>query len=73
VTGEELELAALCGRAWEHRGEPDLRERIEEIVDWHDRRHVRAFERRQRSRAALVQVLRETDPARTEGGRRRAA
>jgi hypothetical protein len=73
VTSEELELAALCGRAWERRGEPDLRDAVEAIVDWHDRRHVRAFERRQRSRAALVQVLRETDPARSRGGRRRAA
>jgi hypothetical protein len=72
VTGEELELAALCGIAWEHRGAPDLREQIEAIVDWHDRRHIRAFERRRRSRAAVLQVLRETNPQ-PRGGRRRAA
>jgi hypothetical protein len=61
---EELELQALVGYAWERRGEPDFREHIERISDWHDRRHIRAFERRQRSLAAVVQLLRETDPAR---------
>jgi hypothetical protein len=57
---DELELAALAGIAWEHRGEPDFREHVERIVDWHDRRHVRAYERRQRSTAAVLQVLKET-------------
>jgi hypothetical protein len=63
VTGdEELKLRALIGRAWERRGEPDYREHIAAIVDWHDRRQMRAYERRQRSTAAVLQVLRETAP-----------
>jgi hypothetical protein len=69
---EELELAALCGIAWERRDDPEqLRAAIEAIVDWHDRRFVRAWERRQRELAALVLLLRETDPARSR--RRQAA
>lgn len=59
---EQMELAALVGIAWEHRGEPDFREHIDAIVDWHDRRHIRAYERRLRSRAVVLQVLRETAP-----------
>jgi hypothetical protein len=65
VSDEELELAALVGYAWERRAEPDFRAAIEAIIDWHDRRQIRAFERRRRSRVALVQLLRETDPARS--------
>jgi hypothetical protein len=57
---EQLELAALVGLAWERRGESDLRDHVDRIIDWHDRRHVRAYERRQRSTAAVLQVLRET-------------
>jgi hypothetical protein len=68
---EERELAGLVGIAWERRGEPEeLRSAAAAIADWHDRRHVRALERRQRARAALVQLLRETDP---RGTRRRFA
>jgi len=59
---EELELRALCGLAWERRGEPDFREHVDAITDWFDRRHIRALERRQRSHAAVLQVLRETNP-----------
>jgi hypothetical protein len=59
----ELELRALCGIAWERRAEPDFCERVAAIIDWFDRRDVRAFECRQRSRAAVLQVLRETAPA----------
>ena len=59
---EELELAALCGIAWERRSKPDFRERVDDVLYWHDRRHVRALERRQRSHAAVLQVLRETNP-----------
>jgi hypothetical protein len=57
---EQLELAALVGLAWERRGQSDYRERLEAIVDWHDRRQVRAYERRQRQLAYLVQLVRET-------------
>jgi hypothetical protein len=60
---EELELAALCGYAWERRHYPEaLRAAVDAITDWWDRRSIRAYERRQRSRAALVQLLRETRP-----------
>jgi hypothetical protein len=71
VTDEELELAGLVGIAWEHRGEPDFREHIDAIVDWHDRRHIRRWQRRQRQLDYLVQVLRETNP-RPNGGQRAA-
>jgi hypothetical protein len=69
---EELELRALCGLAWERRHEPDFRDHVDRVLDWHDRRFVRAYERRLRSRAAVLQVLRETNPQ-PKGGRRRAA
>jgi hypothetical protein len=59
---EQIELAALVGIAWERRHEPNFRDHVEKIADWHDRRHVRAHERRQRSTAAVLQVLRETRP-----------
>jgi hypothetical protein len=62
VTAEQLELAALVGIAWERRGKSDFREAVEAVVDWHDRRHVRAYERWHRQLAYLVQVLRETAP-----------
>jgi hypothetical protein len=59
---EEAELAGLVGRAWERRGEADFREHVEAIADWFDRRHVRRWERRQRSTAAVLHVLQETRP-----------
>jgi len=59
---EQIELAALVGLAWERRHEPDFREYVEKIADWHDRREIRRYERRLRSRAAVLQVLRETRP-----------
>jgi hypothetical protein len=67
---DELELRALVGLAWERRGGPDFRAAVEAVVDWHDRRQIRAWERKQRQLDYLVQVLRETDPARS---RREAA
>jgi demethoxyubiquinone hydroxylase (CLK1/Coq7/Cat5 family) len=57
---DELELAALCGLAWEQRGTDSLREAVEEIVTWHYRRHIRRFECKQRELAALVLVLRDS-------------
>jgi hypothetical protein len=61
LSDDALELAALAGLAWEHRhDEGALRERVEQICEWWDRRTIRAFERRQRSTAAVLQVLRET-------------
>jgi hypothetical protein len=57
---DELELRALVGRAWEHQNEPDFPRHLDHIVDWHDRRAIRAYERRLRSTAAVLQVLKET-------------
>jgi hypothetical protein len=68
---DELELRALVGYAWERRGQDGFREAVDAIADWHDRRYIRAYERRQRSRAALILLLRETDP--TKARSRRAA
>jgi hypothetical protein len=64
VTPEERELAALAGIAWERRGEADFRQVCDAIVDWFHRRHIRRFQRERRQLDYLVQVLRETDPAR---------
>jgi hypothetical protein len=63
---DERELAGLVGLAWERRDDPEaLRAAVATITDWWDRRSVRAYERRLRSRAAVLQILRETDPARS--------
>jgi hypothetical protein len=69
MTDEELELAALCGIAWERRENSDRRDHVDAIVDWHDRRHIRVWARKQRSTALVLQVLRETDPARERASR----
>ena len=61
---EELELRALVGIAWERRGQSDYRAALEAIVDWHDRRHIRRFEQKQRNLAALVLLLRESEAVR---------
>jgi hypothetical protein len=66
---EELELRGLVGLAWGRRGAPDFRAALDAIEDWHDRRFVRRCERKQRQLAALLQVLRETDPSRKGGCR----
>ena len=61
-----LELRGLVGLAWERRGDSaELRAAVARIMDWHDRRHVRAYERHQQSTAAVLHVLRQTDPTRT--------
>jgi hypothetical protein len=63
---EELELRGLVGLAWERRADPaELRAAVARIMDWHDRRDVRAYERHQQSSAAVLHVLRQTDPTRT--------
>jgi hypothetical protein len=59
---DELELAGLCGLAWERREAPDFQQRVDAIADWWDRRFVRLLERRQRARDAVLHVLRETRP-----------
>lgn len=58
---EELELRALVGVAFDARGDDDaIRGACAEIEDWQQRRFEREFERRRRSRAAVLNVLRET-------------
>jgi hypothetical protein len=59
---EKLELAGLCGLAWEQRGTDTFLAAVAEVVDWFDRRWIRSWERRQRRRAAVLQVLQETRP-----------
>jgi hypothetical protein len=61
---EELELRALVGIAWERRGQSDYQAALEAVVEWHDRRHIRRFERKQRNLAALVLLLRESEAVR---------
>jgi hypothetical protein len=61
VTADELELRALAAQAFDLRATPYFRDAIAAIVDWHDRRHLRAYERRQEELARLVRLLEETD------------
>lgn len=68
---DELELRRLCGQAFELKGTPYLRDACEAIIEWHDRRHVRVLERRERQRADALRVLVVTNPARIAA--RRAA
>lgn len=66
-SSELLELSALVGLAWEQRGQEGFRAAVEAVVDWHDRRDIRAHERRKLSNAAVLEVLRETaSPAQKE-------
>lgn len=67
MTEEDRQLAGLVGLAWEARGWPDFRQKSEAIVEWHDRRHIRAYEWKQRHTAQVLEVLRETVPS--QGGR----
>ena len=61
TTDEQLELAALCGLAWEHRG-GDVREHIEAIVTWTTAAISAPMSAGRRSHDAVLQVLRETSP-----------
>jgi hypothetical protein len=64
VTDDDLELRALVGVAWEKRGTPGYGEALDAICEWHDRRFVRAWERRQRHLAYIASLLR--DPPREQ-------
>jgi hypothetical protein len=57
---EEEELRALVITAMDLRGTGYLRDAVEAIVEWHDRRHLRRYERKQEERARLARLLRET-------------
>lgn len=57
---DEHELRALVDQAFDLRDGPYLRDAAEWIVRWHERRHLRAYERRQQRHASVLQALRET-------------
>jgi hypothetical protein len=59
---EEQELRALVITAMDLRGTGYLRDAVEAIVDWHERRALRRYERRQEERARLVRLLRGDRP-----------
>jgi hypothetical protein len=61
---EELELRASVGYAAERHGTPQFRPAIAPISEWHDRRYIRAYERREPATAGVLQVMRATNPAR---------
>jgi hypothetical protein len=56
---EDDELRALVDQAWELKvnSSPYFHDAIQAICDWHDRRHLRRFERRQMSVAALNRLF----------------
>lgn len=45
LSSEELALFALVSQAFELRQTPYLHDAVEAIADWHDRRHLRRYER----------------------------
>jgi len=57
---DELELRALVADAYNVRFTPLMQTACEAIVEWWDLRYKREQERRQRSTAAVLKVLRET-------------
>ena len=67
---EELELRALVEGAWELRSSPvtpEYRAALEAIDAWRDRRFLARYRRLQAEQTEwLVELLRETDPARIE-------
>jgi hypothetical protein len=50
------ELRALTDQAWELRDSPYLLDACQAIVDWHERRFLRRYERRQERAARLVRA-----------------
>jgi hypothetical protein len=67
---EEHELRALVITAMDLRGTGYLRDAVDAIVDWHERRHLRRYERRQQELARLARLLRSDTHAAAKGGRR---
>jgi hypothetical protein len=62
---DELQLRALVEEAWEvRRWAPSyLADAAHAIVDWHERRHLRAFERRMSRFARVAEIGRECERA----------
>jgi replicative DNA helicase len=61
---DEDELRVLVEQAWELRNSPYYLDACAAVEDWHDRRHLRRFDRRQEGNARMILLLRETDPDR---------
>jgi hypothetical protein len=60
VNAEDRELRALVDQAFELRETPYVVDAVEAIVDWWDRRYLRARERRDQQFAELVRLLERT-------------
>jgi hypothetical protein len=60
MNAEDLELRALVDQAFELRETPYVLDAVEAIVDWWDRRYLRARERRDQEFAELVRLLERT-------------
>jgi hypothetical protein len=52
-------LRALIDQAWELRGTPYMVDACQAINDWHERRHLRAFERGQELQGEFLRWLQE--------------
>jgi hypothetical protein len=44
MSAEDRELRALVDQAFDLRGTPYLRDAVEAIVEWHQRRYLRRYE-----------------------------
>jgi len=60
--GDAEHLRALVEQAWELRRSPYLIDAVDAIVEWYERRPLRALEQQQESLGRLVRLLRETNP-----------
>jgi hypothetical protein len=60
MNAEDRELRALVDQAFELRETPYVLDAVEAIVDWWDRRYLRARERRDQEFAELVRLLERT-------------
>ena len=72
---DDAELRRLTDQAFDLKlkGSPYLLDASAAIEEWHDRRHVRAAERRDARHAEVLRVMRETRPDRVLASRRAAA
>lgn len=57
---DDLELARLVGQAFDLRGTGYLRDAVQAIEDWFERRHERRLNRRDTGFARLVRLLERT-------------
>jgi hypothetical protein len=73
LSTDEAELKAICAQAWELRDSGYLIDAVRSIEDWHDRRHLRALERREEHQAYLIRLLRFAADRVGRTGERRAS